>query len=341
MFIRSYKYYLSQLQKSSKTSPVTKLIILISAAVFIVIGIASSTLYYFYQKEAPVRAQQRYLQTASGGFNSIETSLNEILSSLKVAGSKAQIIDITKESSPSASGYFVSLDDVQKMLSNLERVQSELNYQRDVLDEQNTPQKYANLNTDLLNFYDQIAALLNNLAGDQRFLKDILLSVGPDFYLPVLTDQNLWNKADKLEIISYYEKNKILTNSSLASLAEISPPAKFKSFYDAQIDYFELVVKVSDNIIATLKQSDTQDKEAATQIEAAYQMLIGAQRENQKLLDSLTSEKLKVFDTKRNLAEFSAVSLNQNSIKGTLSDYLTNQPRPKFDTFPQFLQKTP
>ncbi|OGD87762.1 hypothetical protein A3D81_02030 [Candidatus Curtissbacteria bacterium RIFCSPHIGHO2_02_FULL_40_17] len=339
MFARSYKYYLNILEKSSKASPVQKFILIIVAAFFILIGIFSSSLYYLYQKEAPIRTQGQYLELANGGFNAIEQSLGEILSSYQVAGAKAQIIDTSKESSPSASGYFVSLDDVQKIMSSLEKVKSDIDYQKGHLQEQKTPQKYTGLHNDLLNFYAQTGTLLSSLADDQKFLKDMLMALGPDFYLPVLTNQKLWTNGNKDEIINYYEKNKSLANVSFTNLSKTSPAAKFKPFYDAQIAYFEVVVKVSDNIISTLKQNDTVDKDAATQLEKAYQILIGAQRENEKYADKLTEEKLKIFDLKKNLQDFSPVSLPQNSLRTALNDHLTNQPQPKFDKIPNFIKR--
>lgn len=339
MFARSYKYYLNLLEKSSKTSPIKKFILFVLTALFILVGIFSSLIYYFYQKEAPIRSQNQYLRLASGGFNSIEQSLDEILSLYQVAGTKAQIIDTSKESSPSASGYFVSLDDVQKIMSSLEKVKSDIDYQKGLLQDQKTPQRYSRLHNDLLNFYTQTGTLLSSLANDQKFSKDMLMALGADFYLPVLTNQKLWTNSNKDEITNYYEKNKTLANTTLANLSKISPPAKFKPFYDAQMAYFEVVVKVSDNVISTLKQTDSPDPDAATQMEKAYQILIGAQRENEKYADTLTEEKLKIFDIKKNLQEFSAVSLTQNSLRDVLTDHLTNQEQPKFDKPPNFLKK--
>ena len=167
----------------------------------------------------------------------------------------------------------------------------------------------------------------------------MLPSLGPDFYLPVLTNQKLWISSNKDEIINYYEKNKTLADAALANLSKISPPAKFKPFYDAQIAYFELLVKVSDDISAALKQNDTTDMDSATQLEIAYQILTGAERENEKYSDKLTEEKLKIFDLKKNLQDFSSVALTQNSISLVLDDYLTNQSQPKFNKIPDFLKR--
>lgn len=336
MFARSYKYYLGILEKNKKTSPIQKLIIVLACAVFIVVGTSSALLYYFYQKERPIRLENQYLENTSGGFNSAGESFREVLSLLQVAGAKAQIIDDSKESSPSALGYFVSLDDVQKIISSLEKVEANTSFQKKLLEDQNPPQKYTKLHDDLKGFYQEVSVLTRNLTLDQRFLKDMLVATGPDFYLPVLTTQNLWKDANKDEIIKYYENIKSLANTTLAKLSKISTPEKFKPYYEAQIAYLSVAVQVSDNVISTLNQDDGQDKNAASQLEKAYQLLVGAQRENEKNAQKLTEQKLKIFSLKKNLEEASSVNLKKDAIKLEINDLYLSQKTPKLENMPIF-----
>lgn len=339
MFSRSYKYYLNLLERSSKTSPPKRIILAIAAVIFVLIGISSALVYYLYQKEAPIRAQNQYLQLASGGFNSVGQSLNEILSSLQVAGAKTEIIDKSKESSPSAAGYFVSLDDIQKIMSSLEKINSSVSFQKKVLSEKNPPEKYSKLHGNLLNFYDQTEKLVSELSADQQFLKDMFLAVGPNFYLPVLTYEDLWKDGKKDEIISYLDKTKTFADGTLANLAKLSVPEKFRPFYEAQMGYLELVVKVAVNITSTLKESEDTRQDSVTQLEKAYQILVGAKRDNEKYSQKLTDEKLKIFDLKKNLEKFSGVKLAQTSLEAELGDSLSNQEPVKFGKLPIYLRK--
>lgn len=339
MFSRSYKYYLNLLERSSKTSPPKRIILAIVAVVLVLIGISSALVYYLYQKEAPIRVQNQYLLLASGGFNSVGQSLNEILSSLQVAGAKTEIIDKSKESSSSATGYFASLDDVQKIMSSLEKIDSSVSFQKKVLLEKNPPEKYSKLHGDLLNFYDQTEKLVSELSADQQFLKDMFLALGPNFYLPVLTYENLWQDGKKDEIISYYDKTKTFADDTLANLAKLSVPEKFRPFYEAQIGYLELVAKVAVNIISTLKESENTYQDSVTQLEKAYQILVGAERDNEKYSQKLTDEKLKIFDLKKNLEKFSRVKLAQTSLEAELGDSLSNQKPVKFDKLPIYLRR--
>ena len=72
-------------------------------------------------------------------------------------------------------------------------------------------------------------------------------------------------------------------------------------------------------------------------IEKAYQILTLARKDNEKLSLKLLNERLRLFDTKRNLDRFAALKLVKNSIDDKLTFAYANQPQPKSLKLPGFL----
>ena len=325
-----YRHYLAHLEKQTGLTLGRKLLIFTAALILIAAGVVS-TVFYKYQKEAPTRAEYQYLESTAADFESTSKSLEELLASFKVAGDKVIMIDTLRESTAAASGFFVALDDIERTLSKIEANKDNIFVKRSWFEQKFIPPKLSYLHNQILDFYNESYAVLLQLHSDHLFIKQLLLAAGPKFYLPVLTRDELWEKADKKQILNYYKDTKEQTNESLAALSKLSPPPRFKGYYDAQIAYMTILVNLSDNIINTLSVSDDPDIDSATQIEKSYQLLVGAKRENEVLSQQLLQEKLKVVDIGGNLDKLAPIEIRKNSIKESLS--LAFAATPKMETF--------
>src|SRR4030042_5045862 len=198
-----YKNYLRLLQKKPKFTILGKIFLAVLAVIFILAGSLSAVFYYQYKKDLPVKAENLYLEKANKGLISVNLATEELLGSFKIAGAKVQLIDKTKESSPSALGYFVSLDDIGKNVSKIQLTKENIQFQKNMLNEKSVPEKFQELNNELINFYDQSDKLLETISSDLGFAKQLLLVLGPDFYLPTLTNQTLWSLQKEEEIANY------------------------------------------------------------------------------------------------------------------------------------------
>ncbi|GEM_PF-2592757 len=331
----SYKYYLLHLAKKPKASLFQKTLFLFFALVFTVGGIISAFSFWQYYQEAPLRLQNRYLEIAISGFTTAKSSLTEIIGSFQVAGTKVKAVDILKEATPTAEGYFVSLDDIDKAIAQIESTQKGLLEQKNQLSKLPTPNKFQAIRKDLLAYYNKSSNLLDSLLSEQNFQREILIASGTSFYLPVLTDETLWQAQKAQPIIDYYEGKKHQANITLADLSRLTPPDAFKTYYDSQIAYLELLASVAADINKTLSQANETGKDSVPQIEKAYQQLQQAKIKNEGLSQKLLAEKLKVFDKKRNLEKFAAVNIEQNALQAKLADLYLKQPQPKTYQIPE------
>ena len=336
MFANSYKYYLYLLKKEAGNVPWQKIFLSITAVLVIIFGMVSSVIFYQYQKDEPLREEVRYLQKAAASFSAASSSIEEILSISRIAGAKTEFISNTQEATAQAEGFFISLDDLERSQQVVSAAKNNINFQKTLLNDDQIPAKYLSLKKDLLEFYDEANAEVEKLAGDLEFAAKLLTVVGPNFYLPVLTNDSLWQLQDPQRVMSYYENTKKQADITLAGLAKITIPQKFKTFSDLYISYLERVVAVADNIIVVLREPESEEGEEANQLERAYQILVGATRENEEFSQKIASERLKLFDAKENLERFAAVNLAKNSLAEKIGDIQTMQAQPSLYRFFRF-----
>lgn len=339
MEVVSYKHYLHFLRKGTKLSFFEKILLLWLVLLFVTIGTVSAYYYYLYKKEAPIRAQNQYLNVAESGFGQTKIALSEMLTSLQVAGVKIQKVEGLAENPDQASGFFISLADIDKVLAQIELITKNAQANRQTLENADIPPAFADLNAQILNFYADLIKLLGEVHDDHDFGKQMLLAQGPNLYLPTLSRDNLWESQDGQEIIKFYQEAKDKANYTLANLAKLQVPFDFGDYYQTQISYLELLVKVADSIINTLSIQEETSQETASQVEKAYQILIGANKENEALSQKILTEKLRLFDTGKNLDRFAKVNISQNSIEAQLSETLANQPQTKTIKIPSQLPK--
>lgn len=332
-----YKHYLEALDRKSGLQLWSKLLIVLFVLIFSAVGTASALLYK-YQEEEPARRQYQYLQSVSTDFESSSQSLEELLLTFKVAGDKIAIVDSLQESSESASGFFVSLDDIEKEIAIIDTTRDNFNQKQLRLVEKSSPRDLTDLSSQIIEFYNQSASVMSDLYDYHLFAKQVLLASGPKFYLPILTNEKLWEKSNKVEIINYYQSTKEEANVALTNMAKLSPPPHFQEYYGAQMAYLTLLVNLADNIINTLSISDGTDPDSATQIEKAYQLLVGAKRENESISKKLLEEKLKISDVKENLARLAQIEIRKISIQENLAFAFAQTPAIKEPKLPLFLR---
>ena len=333
----SYKYYLNVLEKKSNFSLFQKTLLFLLAVALTTAGGVTAFSFWQFKKEAPLRAQVNYLESATNGFTASQSSLSEIISGFQVAGAKVKAVDALKEATPTAEGYYISLEDLDKTIATVQSTQKNLLQQKNQLSKLPAPEKFQKISNDLFAYYNQSINLLDNLLTEAKFQREILVASGTNFYLPVLSDESMWKSQNKDQIIRYYEDKKRQAQIALADLPHLDVPPDFQKYYDAQTSYLELLVGVAGDIGKTLAQKDSTEKDSVPQIEKAYQKLQEAKAKNEALSQDLLTQRLKVFDRRRNLGKFAQVNIDKNALAARLSDLNQSQSQPKEYKIPQIL----
>lgn len=331
MLTSSYKYHLHLHHQKTKSGFGKKALYTIIAMTILFTGTISALLLWQYQKEAPIRAQNHYLEVASGGFGAAKQSINETMETFQVAGVKVVTVDSLKEASSTAisSGFVVLLEDIDKTIAKIESAQKVIKNQKLDLKKQNVPDQFRAINNNLINFYDLAIDTLESSKQENFFAKEMLIAMGNNLYLPTLSDETLWRLKNEEQIKNYYQSKKSEIDWALASLARLSIPESFKPYYDAQIAYLIRLADLSDQIIRLLSEENDKNPDNALQIEKAYQILTAAKKENEQTSEKLLTERLYAFNLKRNLNIYAAVRLNQNSIEEKLEEAFKMQPQIK------------
>ena len=339
MLIWPYKYYLRLLERKPRLSIFQKVLIVVVGLTLIVVGTYSALFYWQYQKEMPIRLENAYLETVGSGFFSVQQSVNDVLAGFQIAGVKTDTINKLEEASASSSGFFVMLDQVDKTIATVENAQKNIVFQKKQLTQTPEPLKFKDLHSQLLSFYDESIKVFDDLLAQHRFAKEFLLSAGPNFYLGVLSDESLWQTGKNEEILAYYQDIKTETDNALRRMFNLTPPADFQEQFNTQIAYLELLVKTANNIISLFSQKDDLDVENATQLEKAYQVLIGARRENEALAGKLLSSRSDLFSPEVNLVKFGPIRVHQSTLNANFEDIYAQQRQVKTYSPPIFLRK--
>lgn len=296
MYVVSYRDYLEYIERHGKSNiSIAKVSAVLVLVLFLTFSLATTYSSYQNKKIEPQIAQVKYFDTASDTFYKSSQALDDLQSSFQVAGVKTEKIDSLKEGSASATtpGFFITLGDIQKSIAQIKTTEESVAYEKDQLKKTDVPDVYETLNNQLVDYLNQSEAFLAGNEKTQEQLKDLVLASGPNFYLPILSDENMWQRQDIDNIKSYYENKKkdALIAADLFKKIEVEP--ELKSYKDTQLSFFQLVANVSDNIINVLNrkvvQSDNSD--TASLQEEAYQVLVGAKRENVIIAQQLLQER--------------------------------------------------
>ena len=324
MFYQPYKHYLDFLSQKSGLSIFQKTFLTSLSIILVTSGMISALFYWQYQKNQESQTQNQYLQIAGSAFTTSSQALNDVFSNFQVLGASARYVDELKEAMVAPTAFTIPQEDVTKTISLIETIRKQIVFQKNQLQSQNVPAEFGSLQQDLMGFYDQSEKLLDTLYSQQKFTKELLMSLGPNFYLPVLTNESLWNQGKSQEIIDYYQKINGEANKTLASLARLNVPEEFKNYFETQIAYLELLVNTSTEITEILSEKDEPEGDI-TQIEKAYQVLVDAKRQNETIAEDLLTQRLNLLSKETNLAKFAPVKIKQNAIEAKFTDTYSNQ----------------
>lgn len=317
----SYREYLDILKGPPKKKRVYKTALAsFLVSVLLIIGTLSALIFYYKKSIEPQIIASNFVESASIGLISSKQSLNDVLETFQVAGAKVAIVDNLQNSTNPQTAYFIDLADKQKLLSKVTSAKQNVIFQRHQLQKIHIQPGLESITGDLINFYEKSEASFSQTEKDHQFFKDVLLALGPDFYLPVLSKDSVWESNDKVKIKDYYEGKKLKAQDALTSLTRLSPEADFKDYYNAELAYLELFVKASTDITNTLNSNLQIKPDSATDIEIAYGQLINAQKENSKIATNLLGEKRRLLELKDNLNKFAAVRYQANSLEARLRE---------------------
>ncbi len=317
----SYKEYLDILKGPSKKKRVYKTALATFFVVsLLIIGALSAMIFYYKKNIEPQITASNYLESASIGLVSAKQSLNDVLETFQVAGAKVATVDNLQNSPNPQEAYFIDLADKQKLLSKIGLAKQNVQFQRQQLQKTRVLPELQNITTGLISYYDQSEAVFNQTEKDHEFFKSALIALGPDFYLPVLSNDSVWVDGDVNKIKNYYTDKKLKAQDALANLSKLSPGADFKGYYNAELAYLELFVKMSTDITNTLNSKAEIKPDFATDVERAHQQLVNAQKENLAISSNLLAEKKHLLELKENLNKFAAVRYQANSLETRLKD---------------------
>lgn len=296
MYVVSYREYLDYIERHGKSNiPIAKMSVILVVALFLAFSLATTHSSYRNKKIEPQIAQVRYFNAAGDTFYKSRQALDDLESSFQVAGVKTEKIDSLKEGSASATtpGFFITLGDIQKSIAQIKTVKETVVYERDQLAKTNVPEVYITLNNQLVDSLNLSETFLADNEKTQEQLKDLVLASGPNFYLPILSDEQLWQGQDIDKIKSYYENKKKDAQAAAEMFKKIEVKPELKKYKDTQLSFFQLVVNVSDNITNILNRKVVQPDnfDTASLQEEAYQVLVGAKRENEIIASQLLEER--------------------------------------------------
>lgn len=294
MQVVSYKEYIAIFSRyHQKNFDFSKIVLIFVITVFFAFTISFAISTNKNKLQEPVRTQIKFFETANSSFIKANQSLEDLFSSLQVAGAKIEKIDNLKESTPSP-GFFVALSETQNAIYKIRQSKDNLTFQKETLKKEAAPSIYSELNTQLFRYFDKSDSLLLGLEKKQTELKDLLIATGPNFFLPVLSDESLWQSQDIEKLQDYYIGQKKEAKTSLDNFQKIQVSDELKFFKDTQLTYYNLLINVSDNILSVLKKTNVTNEDKSIVLEEAYQVLTGAKRENEFIAGKLLEEKLKV-----------------------------------------------
>lgn len=293
----SYKDYLELFSRyHQKSLNYSKLFFTLTIAVFFTIAVTFTISSNKNQESQPARAQINYFETANSSFLKANQSLGDLFASLQVAGTKIQKLDSLTESTPTP-GFFVALSESQNTISKIREAKDNITFQQENLNNLTAPSIYSDLNNQLLEYLNDNQILLEDLEKRHLELKDLLIATGPNFFLPVLSNESLWQAQDIEKLQAYYTTQKQEARKSLENFAKIPSSIELRTFKDTQLTYYQLLVNVSDNILTVLKKAGAPDADKSIVIEEAYQILSQAKKENEYISAKLLQEKVKISST--------------------------------------------
>ena len=269
----------------------------------------------------PVNEQALYFQSASSSFYKSKQALDELRTSLQIAGAKTQKVDSLKEASASSRvpGFFMTLGDIQKTIDHIKLVRDNIENEHKNLQGSTPPVLYETLDSQIYEYMLQSENFLAKIEEDQFALKDIISAATPAFFLPALSDEEIWERGDIGEIKVYYQRRKDEAQQAHSLFKSTETLPHLQAYKDLQISHFLLVVNVAENIISTLERPVRDSEDDKLQLkEEAYQVLIGAQRENALLSQQLAQRRIELSSLSNYADELASLANRERVIESGL-----------------------
>lgn len=325
MDYKPYKVYLAFIKERRKRNFKRSALMTIFALFFLALTLSG----VFYWRKHYADQKNENIQTLTivqSRFNSTRESIGDLLAAFRVAGAKTSFVDANKEASASAAGYYIALDDLQKNIAKMQTISTNITFAQNELQKAKLDDNYSKINASLSLYYQQNLNTLAELINSNKKAKEFIVASGSNFYLPVLSREDLWQDGSNEAIIAYYQNARKQAQSAESSLRTLNKDPQYSGYVEAQISYLTLVVNVSNNILNTIQIPDKEATDEPTSREKAYQLLVGASRENEQYAQRILYERLKVTDVGRNLANFASSRLLEDSIKGEIEQALVESP---------------
>lgn len=326
----TYREHLDLFNKYKVTNiPIGK--ILMSLAFTLVLSLSASMVLSSARntKIEPANEQSTYFQSASTSYYKSKQSLDDLRSALQVAGIKTEKVDTLREASATSrvSGFFTTIGDIQKLIDQIKLTKENIQAEKNSLESLEVPGIYNTLDAQILAYNDQSVAFLTEMENSQLALKDLITAATPAFYLPTLSDDEIWQKGDIAEIKAYYEKRKEEATKVSESFSKFETTEELKTYKDLQMSHFLLVINLSDNVISVLNRPVEQDDEQRAILkEEAYQILVGAQRENQDLAEQLATLRIKLTSLNNYSSHLASLTNRERIIESGIADGAVTPP---------------
>ncbi|MBI4037765.1 hypothetical protein HY382_01815 [Candidatus Curtissbacteria bacterium] len=321
----SYKNYLALLKEKSKPQYFKKSLNLVLIVTVLALGVVSSLIILTVNIGREAKLKKDFAQTAVNTFTTGKNTLADNLESFQIAGATTKFLDEVKESSQAAQGYQVTISEEDKTIAKAENTILLLESQKRDLEKQTTPADQQKVKETIIEYFNESISALTQIRDEHKFAKDLILTLGADFYLTKLTQDGLWEQQDKTKVINFYNSQTTEVQKTQSKIIMLTPPSNYRSFFKQQIEYLKRVENLSQSIITLLSQEDSKDPDEAKQIEKAYQLLQTAKEESNKLAKNLMTERLSAFEKQDNLAKFAKARILESAIEDQLQSLIQEE----------------
>ncbi len=302
--------------------PYSKIFLSLAFALVLSLSVSLHMTSVNNRQVVPVNEQAQYFQSASNSFYKSKQSVDDLRASLQVAGVKTQRLDNLKEASASGRvpGFFVTLGDIQKTVDNIRLSRNNIENERKNLENSSPPELYKTLDAQINEYIIQADNFLSAMEKDQIALKEIISAATPAFFLPTLSDEEVWESGDIEKIKAYYAKRQAEAQEAYDSFKKTETLPQLQPYKDLQLSHILLVVNVAQNINSTLGRPTPETEEGKLQLqEEAYQVLVGAKRENDELADQLSQQRIQLSSLTSYTQELASLANRERVIESGLA----------------------
>lgn len=345
MYDGPYHTYLEILsEKEHKLSFFGKLMLSALAIFLTFASFLSAFSIYKYKQEAPLRNKYTYLVSAQKGVLATSSSLDEIVTTFNVQGEKTVAIDNLKNENNTSDGYLIYLSQLQKNKTKIESISQNIKFQKDQITSGGTIEEQLDLKNQLISYYDASTESLEKLKADHQFFISIHMGLGPSLYLPVLSEDSVWQTQNKEEIKNYYNKMRDEAGLALENLSKIDAQGDYKAYLDSQLKYLEALVNLSGAVTAVLDGQTKSIDDEKQHIEAAYDLSIKSKNGLEATSGQILNEKLRLTDAANNIAQLVSVRFLENTVNNSITNSLnglsyTNSLSKRVETVLESLEK--